>query len=251
MRLPFARRRGRACRLHCTYGKSAKRNARASKIYRHHVVVSTHCVVKCNFNDATFLPAICVLTPCWTYPAKWLELLPMSSTDKPILPSSWDNPSVDGADLDIEVFPSVLMLGAATLYQRNVFRPIIEPYGLGIAEWRVLVMLNVLGTATAADIANRSWMDKAQISRAAAELEERGYIVRKADATHAKKRIMSATSTGQEVYVEIFRLARMRQAEILQLLTRDERHTLFSALNELIRYSSTPDSGSLDMSDFK
>ena len=165
----------------------------------------------------------------------------MPSANKPATPASWLTPSVDGADLEIEVFPSVLMLGAATLYQRNVFRPLVAPYGLGIAEWRVLVSLSRFGAATAAEIANRSWMDKAQISRAVAELEARGYLVREVDEKHAKKRIMSVTPAGHEVYLEIYQLARQRQAEVLRLLTRDERQALFSALNKLIQHSALPD----------
>ena len=28
------------------------------------------------------------------------------------------------------------MLAAGTLFQRNIFRPILEPSGIGVAEWR-------------------------------------------------------------------------------------------------------------------
>lgn len=157
--------------------------------------------------------------------------------DAPFIPPSWQSPAPDGAGLEVELFPSVLMLAAGTLFQRNIFRPILEPSGIGVAEWRVLLSLNHYGEATAAQIVDRSWMDKAQVSRAALALEERGLIGRRQDPAHARRVILSSTRKGEALYARVHAQAQREQARLLALLEPDERRGLYLALQKIIRHA--------------
>ena len=158
-------------------------------------------------------------------------------TDEPFIPQSWRAPRPDGMDLEVELFPSVLMLAAGTLFQRNIFRPILEPSGIGVAEWRVLLSLNHYGEATAAQIVDRSWMDKAQVSRAALTLEEGGLIERRPDPAHAKRVILSSTRKGQALYARVHAQAQREQARLLALLEPAERQGLYLSLQKIIRHA--------------
>ncbi len=161
----------------------------------------------------------------------------IAPSDEPFVPESWQSPEPDGAGLEVELFPSVLMLAAGTLFQRNIFRPILEPSGIGVAEWRVLLSLNHYGDATAADIVARSWIDKAQVSRAALALEQAGLIERRPDPAHAKRVILSSTRKGQGLYARVHAQAQREQARLLALLAPDERRGLYLALQKIIRHT--------------
>ena len=166
-------------------------------------------------------------------------MAPMPTPDRepPFIPPSWLLPAADGAGLEVELFPSVLMLAAGTLFQRNIFRPLLEPSGLGVADWRVLLSLNHYGDATAAEIVARSWMDKGQVSRAALALEQAGLIERRPDPAHAKKVILSSTKKGNALYARLHAQAQREQARLLTLLTADERRGLYLSLQKIIRHT--------------
>ena len=156
------------------------------------------------------------------------------------LPPSWRRPSADGTDLDVELFPSVLMLGAATLVQRQLVRPLLEGFGIGVAEWRVLISLHRFGPASSADIVNRSWMDKAQISRAVVQLERQRCLLRSSDPAHGERQILSLTPRGRALYQRVMVLARQQQAQLLGLLTEGERKALYAGLQKILRYAGGP-----------
>lgn len=163
--------------------------------------------------------------------------MPARNPDSTFVPDSWLRPRTDGADLEIELFPSALMLAAGNLFQRNILRPLLEKRGIGVAEWRVLLSLNYYGDATAADIVARSWMDKAQVSRAAAALERAGLIVRRPDPAHARRVILRATARGRNLYTRLLAQAQGEQAKLLRLLAPDERRALYLSLQKIIRYT--------------
>ena len=51
-------------------------------------------------------------------------------------------------------------------------------FGIGIPEWRVIAQLGEFGRLTARDIGDLAKMHKTKVSRAVAQLEERGFVQR-------------------------------------------------------------------------
>jgi DNA-binding MarR family transcriptional regulator len=153
------------------------------------------------------------------------------------VPPAWTHPSRHGAELALEIFPSVLMLAAGTLVQRNIIRPMLELHGLSVAEWRVLISLSLYGAATAAEVVGRSFMDKAQVSRAAAALEAQKCIRRQQDPLHAKRWIMHVTAKGRRLFKRAHAQARQEQIALLELLSPEERRVMYAGLQKIIRHA--------------
>lgn len=149
------------------------------------------------------------------------------------LPPSWSRPEPDGSGLDVAEFPSVLLVGTATLIQRHLTRPALELHGIGVPEWRLIAFLSVKGPNAASAMAAQMWMDKAQISRALEALIARGLARRTADPTHGRRQLVQLTAQGKRLYAHAFATARRQQSELLSALTPGERAGLFSALAKL------------------
>ena len=156
-----------------------------------------------------------------------------SKTQPAALPESWRNPTPDGSELAMTDFPSVLLVGTSTLLQRYVTRPALEPHGLGVPEWRLLAFLHESGRCAAGDIANRTWMDKAQISRVVEALIDRELVQRQADPQHRQSQFLELTEQGRQLHDQTFESMRRLQSELLLTLTASERKGLFSALKKL------------------
>jgi DNA-binding MarR family transcriptional regulator len=151
------------------------------------------------------------------------------------LPASWREPTSDGHDLAMRDFPSVLLVGASTLLQRNLTRPALEPHELGVPEWRVLAFLHENGRSAAGDMSNRMWMDKAQISRVLEALIERELVRREGDPNHRQRLFMELTAKGQRRYAQALESTRRIQSELLLALTPSERKGLYAGLKKLLR----------------
>ena len=149
------------------------------------------------------------------------------------LPESWREPTPDGATLAMADFPSVLLVGTATLIQRHVTRPALEPHELGVPEWRLLAFLHENGRSVSGEIASRTWMDKAQISRVLEALIERGLVRRDADPQHRQRLLVELTAKGKRLHALAFEATRKLQSELLLALSPSERKGLFSALKKL------------------
>src|SRR3569623_2157233 len=69
----------------------------------------------------------------------------------------------------------------AKLLDRCTTRLLLASAGLSVAEWRVLAQLARASPASASvrQLAEQAWVDRAEVSRAAASLEQRGYVDRR------------------------------------------------------------------------
>jgi DNA-binding MarR family transcriptional regulator len=148
-------------------------------------------------------------------------------------PTSWKSPAPDGADLTLEHFPSFRLALASTHVHRTMTSVYLKPYGLSLAEWRLLATVVRWSTVAMRDVCARSNMDKAQISRTVAALAEAGLIETTADPVHGRRRILRATAAGRRLFKRILPDAQRSQAALLAALTPDERAGLFSALAKL------------------
>ena len=158
----------------------------------------------------------------------------MQNTDTPpALPDSWREPTPDGATLAMGDFPSVLLVGTGTLIQRHVTKPMLETMALSVPEWRLLAFLHENGRSVAGEIASRTWMDKAQISRVLEALVERGLVRREADPLHRQRQLVELTAKGRRLHAHAFEATRRLQSELLLALSPTERKGLFGALTKL------------------
>ncbi len=84
----------------------------------------------------------------------------------------------------------------AQVLSRLVDASVQEVLGLTSRQWRVLVILNRLGTSPSGEVARMANFDNSQVSRVAFELAEKGLITQGSDPVDRRKQILSLTPAG-------------------------------------------------------
>lgn len=121
-------------------------------------------------------------------------------------------------------------------------------FDLGIPEWRVLAVLAQAPGLSAAEVAERTAMDKVAVSRAVAALERAGRLVRNADARDRRRSRLRLSADGAEVYRQVVPVARRLEHDLLEALAPKDRAALdriLAALHSRVRTVAPPDADPL------
>ena len=110
-----------------------------------------------------------------------------------------------------------------------------ERFGLSIPEWRVMANLGRFAPMSAQDVAERSSMDKAKVSRAIASLQKAKLITRDQDPKDNRAVLLNLSSEGRRIYDEITPLATEWERSLLQGLGADEAKSLHQIIDRLHR----------------
>lgn len=113
----------------------------------------------------------------------------------------------------------------ASIYQKE--------YGLSRAEWRILVALYREGSELSRDLMPLTALDKVQISRGVARLEDKGLIDKTQQPGDARARILSLTAEGRRLYDTVMPLVEARSQALLCDLEADEQDALRKTLRQL------------------
>ena len=139
-----------------------------------------------------------------------------------------------------EVFLENLLCHRVTvlskLMNRVAGRVLAREFHLTIAEWWLLGQLDQHSPRTLRWLADATFTDKAQMSRAAADLVKRGYVRRRADPADARSVLFSITMQGKSVSEASGAARRDVDRKLLSLLSNDERGSLYSSLQRLTSY---------------
>jgi DNA-binding MarR family transcriptional regulator len=106
-------------------------------------------------------------------------------------------------------------------------------FGLSVPEWRVMALLGREGGLTAADLVERSAMDKVAVSRAVARLAERNLVQAEGDLSDRRRRNLALSGAGVRIFEEIEPLALALEAEATSALSATERNALDRILRKL------------------
>lgn len=124
----------------------------------------------------------------------------------------------------------------AKLFDRNLMPWLAERYDLSLAEWRALTFLYASGPGTVRELANRLRVDRAEVSRACAELVRRGHVRRSEDPYDARSAVFEITASGRALHDRILPLREAVQDELTGTLTQHEHQVLLRALDKLMDY---------------
>ena len=114
-----------------------------------------------------------------------------------------------------------------------IARTYSERFDLTIPEWRVMAVLGGAGGFSAGDVAQRTAMDKVQVSRAIARLVENKRVQRVVDADDGRVARLSLTAKGRAIYDEIVPLALGLEDLLLEALSPAERAKLDEIMTKL------------------
>lgn len=139
----------------------------------------------------------------------------------------WTYPGLD--------YPTFRLTLLAKAIDRVTLKMLAEHCDLTIAEWRVLSRLAPIQGATVRQLAQMAWVDRAEVSRAAASLEARGLVTRRENASDRRAPILFVTAEGQSEYARLLPI----RADFHRGLTEDmddaDRETLDRLLGQIGR----------------
>jgi DNA-binding MarR family transcriptional regulator len=118
---------------------------------------------------------------------------------------------------------------SAEIYAQELDLPV------GLA--RCLAAIGHFAPLSVAQLAARSNFDKAQASRAAQALVERGLVAKRASGSDARGVLLSLTPRGCRLWVRAMDLMTRRNADIFGCLTGGERKELGRMLDRLIAHT--------------
>ncbi|MBS0279058.1 MAG: winged helix-turn-helix transcriptional regulator [Proteobacteria bacterium] len=110
-----------------------------------------------------------------------------------------------------------------------------DRFGLSVPEWRVIAVLGQTPGMSARDVAQRTAMDKVQVSRAVASLVEARRVKREGDEVDGRVTRLSLTAKGQAIYDEVVPLALHLEEVFLAALTPEERRMLDVLMSKLTK----------------
>jgi DNA-binding MarR family transcriptional regulator len=108
-------------------------------------------------------------------------------------------------------------------------------FGLSIPEWRVIAVLGLEPGLSAADVAERTAMDKVAVSRAVSRLLRSKRIVRARANSDRRRSELKLSRLGENVYWRVVPFARRYEQQLLADLTASERTSLDQLISRLHR----------------
>ncbi|MBV9991975.1 MAG: winged helix-turn-helix transcriptional regulator [Alphaproteobacteria bacterium] len=137
--------------------------------------------------------------------------------------------------LDLDGFVPYRLSVLSNRVSGAIARHYSEEFGLTIPEWRVMAVLGGTSELAAREVANRTAMDKVQVSRAVAGLMRAGRVARGGDAHDGRVTRLSLTPQGRAIYDRIVPLALHLEELFLSALSAEERRVFDRLMTKLAR----------------
>lgn len=110
-----------------------------------------------------------------------------------------------------------------------------ERFGLSIPEWRVMAVLALESGLSAAQVAERTAMDKVAVSRAVTSLVRSRRVVRGFANADRRRSVLRLSRSGESTYWRVIPFARRYEQALLADLTAPQRAHLHALLDHLQR----------------
>lgn len=114
-----------------------------------------------------------------------------------------------------------------------------QRFGLSIPEWRVMAVLAQQADLSAAQVAERTAMDKVAVSRAVSRLLMQGRLERRTALTDRRKSMLSLSNEGRNIYAEVVPVALRLERSLLDALGEADQLALGRILDTLLEHART------------
>ena len=112
-----------------------------------------------------------------------------------------------------------------------------EMFGLPVGEARCLAAIGNFAPLSVNQLAARANLDKAQASRAAQALVERGLVAKEASVADARGVVLELTPPGRRLWTRVMRLIAQRNEEIFGCLSAAEQRQLAALLDRVLDHA--------------
>jgi len=126
----------------------------------------------------------------------------------------------------LSVLSNTVSTAIAGAYQRR--------FGLTIPQWRVMAVLAMTPGLSAAEVAQRTAMDKVAVSRAVTSLLKHKRIARQMARADRRRSLLRLSAAGQAVYAQVVPFALAYERALIEPLNARERATVDRALRILL-----------------
>lgn len=109
-----------------------------------------------------------------------------------------------------------------------------ERFDLTIPEWRVMAVIARTPGMSAAQVSEKTLMDKVAVSRAVARLLKSGRITREFADQDRRRSILHLSDEGRAVYDQVAPLAIRMEADLLEGFSEEEIETLNTLLERML-----------------
>jgi DNA-binding MarR family transcriptional regulator len=112
-----------------------------------------------------------------------------------------------------------------------------QEFSLPLGQARCLAAIGNFAPLSVVELAAKSNLDKAQASRAAQALVERGLVAKRTSGTDARGVVLSLTPRGRRLFGRVMDVIGRRNAQIFGCLSARERTELGRMLDRLIAHA--------------
>jgi DNA-binding MarR family transcriptional regulator len=155
------------------------------------------------------------------------------------VPSARRAPAIEDI-LELETFFSFRVSIVAKLLDRRLSHLVGDRFGLAVAEYRVLSQITMYPKSTIRAISARTFVDKAQVSRAVAVLEQQDLIARATPSSDRRSPVFTATRAGKALMNRIVPLRQAQERELVEHLGRARADAVTESLSVLMDWLAEP-----------
>jgi DNA-binding MarR family transcriptional regulator len=148
---------------------------------------------------------------------------------------------VDDALVELERLVTFRLSLVAKMVEKRLAALVDDEYGLSVAEYRVLAQLGLHPGSTLRSVSARTLIDKAQVSRTIAVLEEQQLASRSVSDSDRRSPQFTLTAEGAELLGRIVPRRLAQEREVLADLGADAEEALSRALDTLMEHLGEPE----------
>jgi len=141
--------------------------------------------------------------------------------------------TMESASLDLERFLPYRLSVLSNTVSTAIAQTYSTRYGLSIPEWRVIAVLERFPGISAAEVAERTAMDKVAVSRAVSRLLKSNRIRRNFADADRRRSILDLSASGKRLYQRIAPMLLRYESALLSALDASERQQLDAILQRL------------------
>jgi DNA-binding MarR family transcriptional regulator len=141
---------------------------------------------------------------------------------------------VADAPLKLEEFLAYRLYVAGAFVSDAFARLCTQPYGLGNAEWRVLMMLGQSGRMTNSAMSARGHMSRTKVTRAVAVLDGHKLITRSPSRQDYRSEMLALTAAGRGLYEQVAAHSLDFGERLIEAVDAADRPALHRALDRLM-----------------
>ena len=144
------------------------------------------------------------------------------------------SPTGEPPHLDLDRFVPFLVIALANQVGVSASRLLLERFGCGITEWRIVSMLAGQDGIAPGAITSVTGIDKSSVSRALKALEARDQVKVLADPGHKRRQLLSLTPAGRALHDRIIGLVAARESLLLTGFSETELEELTGYLKRML-----------------